>query len=54
MLETYMHARDMAAYDAIDSITAGESDTAFLHARDAARYARLMQHLTDFLRSSIR
>jgi len=45
MLETYMHALDMAAYDAIDSIVAGETETAFLHARDAARYARLMQRL---------
>ncbi len=52
MLETYTHARDMAAYDAIDSITAGETDTAFLHARDAARYARLMQRLERVVRSS--
>ena len=42
MLETYKRALDMATYDALDSIGAGETETAFLHARDAVRYARLL------------
>ena len=42
MLEIFRRALDMATYDTLDSIGAGETETAFLHARDAARYARLL------------
>ena len=52
MLETYRRALDMATFDALDSIDAGETATAFLHARDAARYARLLMWL-DRSRSSV-
>ena len=45
MLETYRRALDMATFDALDSIDAGETATAFLHARDATRYARLLMWL---------
>ena len=46
MLETYKRVLDMATYDTLDSIGAGETATAFLHARDAARYARLLMWLS--------
>jgi hypothetical protein len=42
MLKTFIRAIEMAAYDARDSILAGDSESAFLHARDAAHYARQM------------
>jgi hypothetical protein len=42
LLKTFIRAIELAAFDARDSIVAGDSETAFLHARDAAHYARLM------------
>ena len=55
MIKTFVRAIEIAAFDARDSIAAGQDETAFLHARDAAHYARqMMRALAEDLVSTPR